>query len=66
MSEAPPDVAVSSLESSWANSAEVPVVLEEKLDLAVVLVPDVGHFMMMEDPERFNAVLIEVVEGLCG
>lgn len=28
----------------------------------VLLVPDVGHFMMMEDPERFNAVLLEAIE----
>jgi pimeloyl-ACP methyl ester carboxylesterase len=30
----------------------------------VILVPDVGHFMMMEDPDAFNAILMEVVEGM--
>ena len=29
----------------------------------VVLMPGVGHFPMMEDPERFNALLREVVEA---
>lgn len=29
----------------------------------VILIPDVGHFMMMEDPAAFNAMLREVVEG---
>ena len=88
MSAAPADVAVRSLESSFANSAVVPVVLQEELDLPVVainpdngstdvasmesygvevvLVPNVGHFMMMEDPERFNAILTDVIEGLGG
>jgi pimeloyl-ACP methyl ester carboxylesterase len=86
MSAAPADVAVRSLESSFANSAVVPVVLEEELDLPVVainpddgstdveslarygvevvLVPNAGHFMMMEDPERFNAILMDVIDGL--
>lgn len=88
MSEAPPEIAVPSIESSFANSAVVPVVLEEELDLPVVainpddgstdvesmerygvdvvLIPGVGHFMMMEDPEGFNALLTEVVEELGG
>ncbi|MGI9542881.1 MAG: alpha/beta fold hydrolase [Cyclobacteriaceae bacterium] len=29
----------------------------------VVLMPGVGHFLMMEDPEGFNALLMEVIEG---
>lgn len=29
----------------------------------VVLVPGVGHFMMLEDPAGFNAILMEVIEG---
>lgn len=88
MSEAPPEIAVPTLESSFANGAVVPVVLEEELDLPVVAInPDdgstdvtslerygvevvflqeVGHFMMMEDPERFNALLLDVVEGFGG
>lgn len=36
----------------------------ERYGVEVVLVPGAGHFMMMEDPERFNALLTEVVEGL--
>lgn len=88
MSEAPPEIAVPSIESSFANGAVVPAVLEEELDLPVVAInpddgstdvasmqrygvdvvfmPDVGHFLMMEDPERFNALLTEVVEGFGG
>ena len=88
MSEAPPEIAVPSIQSSFANGAVVPVVLEEELDMPVVainpddgstdgeslarygvdvvLVPNVGHFMMMEDPERFNATLMDVIEGFGG
>lgn len=88
MSEAPPEIAVPSIESSFANGAVVPVVLNEELDLPVVAInpddgstdvasmqrygvevvfmPDVGHFLMMENPERFNALLTEVVEGFGG
>jgi pimeloyl-ACP methyl ester carboxylesterase len=29
----------------------------------VVLMPGVGHFLMMEDPERFNHLLSEVIES---
>lgn len=36
----------------------------ERHGVEVVLVPGVGHFMMMEDPEGFNAILRDVVEGL--
>jgi pimeloyl-ACP methyl ester carboxylesterase len=28
-----------------------------------VLMPGVGHFLMMEDPEGFNRLLIDAVEG---
>jgi pimeloyl-ACP methyl ester carboxylesterase len=88
MSEAPPEIAVPSIESSFANGAVVPGVLDEELDLPVitinpddgstdvesmarygvevVLLPNVGHFMMIEDPERFNAILMDVIEGLGG
>lgn len=30
----------------------------------VILVPDVGHFMMMENPEVFNDILLNVVQGI--
>lgn len=88
MSQAPPEVAVPSIESLLAHGAVVPVVLREELDLPVVainpddgstdlasmesygvevvLMPDVGHFLMMEDPEGFNARLLEVVAGIEG
>lgn len=84
MSQAPPEIAIPSVESSLSNDRVVPVVLEEELDLAVVainpddgstdiesmerygvevvLMPDVGHFLQMEDPKRFNATLIDVIE----
>jgi pimeloyl-ACP methyl ester carboxylesterase len=29
----------------------------------VVLMPGVGHFLMMEDPERFNQLLSEVLDA---
>lgn len=86
MSQAPPEVAIPSIESSFANGRVVPRVVEEGLGLPViainpddgstdiaamerygvevVLMPDVGHFLMMEAPDRFNEILIGVVEGL--
>ena len=33
-------------------------------DVEAVLMPGVGHFPMMEDPERFNRVLGWVIEKL--
>lgn len=33
----------------------------ERHGVEVILVPDVGHFMLLEDPEGFNAILREVV-----
>lgn len=88
MSAAPPEIAVPSIESSFANGAVVPVALDEELDLPIVAInpddgstdvasmerygvdvvfmPDVGHFLMMEDPDRFNALLTEIVVGLGG
>lgn len=30
----------------------------------VVLFPGAGHFMMLEDPQRFNSVLIAAIEKL--
>ena len=30
----------------------------------VVLVPGVGHFLMMEDPEGFNRLLKEIIDGI--
>lgn len=34
--------------------------------IATVVMPGVGHFLMMEDPETFNRLLGEVVEGFTG
>lgn len=36
----------------------------ERYGVEVVLVPDVGHFMMMEDPGAFNTVLMDVLETM--
>lgn len=36
----------------------------ERHGVEVVLVPDVGHFMMMEDPVGFNAILLDVVQDM--
>lgn len=88
MSEAPPAVAIPSIESSFAHGAVVPVVLRDELDLPVVainpddgttdigsmegygvevvMMPDVGHFLMMEDPQGFNELLGEVLARLGG
>jgi pimeloyl-ACP methyl ester carboxylesterase len=33
-----------------------------RLGVDVVLMPGVGHFLMMEDPERFNRLLSEVID----
>lgn len=38
----------------------------ERYGVEVILLPEVGHFMMMEDPDAFNATLMEVVEGMLG
>ena len=29
----------------------------------VVIMPGVGHFLMMQDPERFNGLLRAVIDG---
>jgi pimeloyl-ACP methyl ester carboxylesterase len=46
------------------NPADPPtdVASLERYGVNVVLMPEVGHFMMMEDPEGFNQLLSEVVE----
>jgi pimeloyl-ACP methyl ester carboxylesterase len=45
------------------NPAEPPSDVEslERYGVEVVPVPEVGHFIMLEDPERFNAVLRDVI-----
>lgn len=85
MSSAPPDVALSALESSFHHSREItkdlaelnlPVVAlnpdNDLTDIAsmhqhkveVVIMPGVGHFLMMEDAKRFNELLKIVVQKL--
>jgi len=32
--------------------------------IETVIMPGVAHFLMIEDPERFNGVLARVIEGL--
>jgi pimeloyl-ACP methyl ester carboxylesterase len=55
------DVPVVSLNPARSNPD---VASLERHGVEVILVPDVGHFMMMEDPAAFNAILRGVVEGL--
>ena len=45
------------------NPADPPSDVEslERYGVDLVLVPDVGHFIMLEDPERFTAVLRDVM-----
>ncbi len=78
MSSAPPAVALSALESSFAHSRQIthdfeqlklPVIAinpdNELTDIAsmhrygveVLIMQGVGHFLMMEDPKRFNEIL---------
>jgi pimeloyl-ACP methyl ester carboxylesterase len=86
MSSAPPEVAVSALESALRYAHEVPAALE-MLGLPVFAInPDnpptdeeflrrygvepvnmhgVGHFLMMEDPGRFNTVLRQTLQRIC-
>jgi pimeloyl-ACP methyl ester carboxylesterase len=34
----------------------------ERYGVEVVVMPGVGHFLMMEDPERFNPILRTVID----
>jgi pimeloyl-ACP methyl ester carboxylesterase len=43
----------------WGTDAEA----LRRHGVGTVLMPGVGHFLMLEDPEGFNRLLIEVVEG---
>jgi hypothetical protein len=36
----------------------------KRAGIEVVLMPDVGHFLMMEDPARFNVLLIDAIRKL--
>jgi hypothetical protein len=52
------------------NSDYQPTNMDAGQELAVsfgaVFMSDVGHFVMMEDPETFNRLLEEVVEEMSG
>jgi len=36
----------------------------EEHGVSVMLVPELGHFMMLEDPEAFNAILMDAVQRI--
>ncbi len=38
----------------------------ERYGIEVIVMPGVGHFLMMEDPERFNPLLSSLIEKLSG
>lgn len=48
------------------NPAEPPTDIEsmERYGVDVVLMPGVGHFLMMEDPQGFNVLLADVIDEL--
>lgn len=85
MSSAPTDVALSSMEHSFAYGGDMPRTLEalklpviainpdngptdtvsmRRYGVEVVMMPGVGHFAMMEDPPRFNALLETAIAKL--
>ena len=85
MSSAPPEVALSALESALRYAHEIPAALEtlrlpvlainpdnsptdesalRSYGVESIIMPDVGHFLMMEDPARFNAVLREALQRI--
>lgn len=81
MAAAPPEIALSALESSFSYGRGVTIPVEdlgvplvainpegatevaslEKFGIDVRLMPGVGHFLMMEDPHRFNELLLDVI-----
>ena len=85
MASAPPEVAITSLESSFRYAREIPAVLAElklpvtaingdngstdKASLAkhgvkTVVMSGAGHFLMIENPAKFNPLLISAIEEL--
>ena len=46
------------------NPTNVDAGREYTSSFEVVLMSGVGHFVMMEDPDTFNRLLSEIVEGL--
>jgi len=85
MASAPPQVGVTSIESSFKYAKEIPGALAElklpviainadngptnveslaKHGVKTVVMPGVGHFLMLEDPKRFNVLLSSAIEDL--
>jgi len=85
MASAPPDIALSALESSFSYSREITKALSEaklpviainsdnaptdlvsmhQYGVDVMIIPHVGHFVMMEDSRKFNEVLQTVIKKL--
>lgn len=85
MASAPPQVGVTSIESSFKYAKEIPGALAElklpviainadngptnvaslaKHGVKTVVMPGVGHFLMLEDPERFDLLLSSAIEDL--
>ena len=50
------------------NPDDAPTDMEsmERYGIEVIIMPGVGHFLMMEEPERFNGLLRAAVEKLVG
>jgi pimeloyl-ACP methyl ester carboxylesterase len=46
------------------DNASTDIESMERHGVDVVLLPEVGHFMMLEDPERFNSALTGALERL--
>ena len=53
----------------YSKIPELPAETEQKLretfpDLTYVEWTDTGHFLMMEQPDRFNGLLVKFLEGM--
>ena len=44
------------------DNAPTDTVSMQRYSIELVIVPGVGHFLMMEDPKRFNAALEKIIE----
>jgi pimeloyl-ACP methyl ester carboxylesterase len=64
----PPLLAELDLPVIAINGSHRPTDIEslKRHGVEVVIVSDVGHFLMMEDPDRFNAVLADAIASLEG
>jgi pimeloyl-ACP methyl ester carboxylesterase len=85
MASAPPQVGVTSIESSFKHARDIPGALAElklpviainadngptdmeslaRHGVKAVVMPGVGHFLMIEDPQRFNSLLATAIEEI--